>query len=664
VSNQLKISADTSEVKKSILGISKSLKDLKSSKVQIFSNEERKFVKSEMRKEITLMKAKLQENRNEISKMVTEQKKMTQGSKEELEHRKKILEAYKTQAKLAKQLGTTQNAVKAGGSVDQSGGFMGKMAGGLMAFARVLPGLAAIATIGYAVAKGMQANTQYQQGVGGRNRLKGLGVGDQSFGGAGDLARVGLSEQDMIQRRIDATSVLGRGAVSHEGEMRKAGFERAFGLEGGTMTGISSQLRGSMGGQGANEATMKLQASVFAASIEDAIGPYLESATSLLSSINENGTTQTDEITGLLAQLTKDGERTPELLAKTFASINDSVKGATGESSAFLQTAFARAGIGGGTLGGTKFAMGSGGIMGQDRKSLEKRGYNKELLDNMEKSGMFAGAGQRTGAIMEMMKKSGGLKPGQSISGLKDTDKMVGMNNLANNVFGTKGDQGFDALLMLEKVQNKQMTQKQFDAKLKEMQEGKDPSITRLDKINSTLAGQTEILNLINTNLMENLGKEAVQVANASTKVDNEGIVGVKNLAGAVNSTGVTEGAGNIGSKMGKAMNSGFIGGKVHDMIEWRNSIDKKVMNWVSGKSDDPNAEIVDQAKKMRDSGLGWKGYSDEQIEQKIRDNNRQLTAKDIGKEVANALKDSPIVNKNNTKIQMPDGKVVDRTSK
>lgn len=652
MSSQLKISADTSEVKKSILDIGKSVRDLKGSKVQVFSNEDKKFIKSEFKKEIVLMKTKLKENREEIKKMIAAQKELTAGSREELEHRKKILEAYKVQARLAKDLGSAQKDSKMGGGIDKAGSGGGVM-GGIMGIARLIPGIAAVATIGYAMAKGMQANSMYKAGAGNRNKLKGLGVGDENFGSAQDLGRVGLTEDEMIQRRIDATSRLGRGAVSQEGEMRKAGFERSFGLQGGTMTGVSSQLRGSMGGQGANEATMKLQASVFAAGIEDAIGPYLESATQLLTDINENGTTQTSEITGLLAQLTKDGERTPELLSKTFSGINSSVKNATGEQSAFLQTAFAKAGIGGGSIGGTKFAMGSGGIMGQDRSSLEKRGYNKDLLDNMEKSGMFKGAGQRTGAIMDLMKSSGGLKSGEKVSDVKDVDRMAGLGNLASSTLGIKDpSQAFDALMMMEKVQNKQMTQKQFESKMKEMQEGKDPSLQRLDKINSSLSGQTELLQNINDNLMTALGKEAVQAGNQMTRTDNEGIVGVKNVGNAINSTGVTQKAGDISAGIGESMNSGGVGGRLYDRMFGMYDKGK----FAQTTSDD---SVVALAKKKRDQGTGFVGQTDAQIEEKVRKSLAD-SAKEIGKAIGAEIKQSPIVNK--TTIQLPDGKVTEKT--
>lgn len=656
MSSQLKISADTSEVKKSILDLGKSLKDLKGTKVQIFSSEDKKFMKSEFKKEVALMKNKLQENRAEINKMIEAQKGMTEGSKEELEIRKKILEAYKTQSKLGKQLGATQKAGKLGGAVDGAGSGGGILSS-LMGLARMIPGLAAVATIGYALSKGMQANDQYVKGAGNRNRLKGLGVKDENFGNSDELARVGLTEQDMIQRRIDATATLGREGTSNKTEMQKAGFERAYGLEGGTMTGIATQFRGQMGGKGATDAQMKLQASVLAAGIEDAIGPYLDSAVQLLTHINENGMTNTTEMTAMLAQLTKDGQRTPEMMGKTFAGINDSVKGATGEGSAFLQTAFARAGIGGGTIGGTKFSMASGGIMGQNREELEKRGYNKELLDNMEKNGMFSGLGKRTTAIMDQMRASGGLKPGENISDIKDTDRMVGMGNLASNTLGIKDpSQAFDALMMMEQVEKKQMTQKSFNEKLKKMQEGNDPVVGRLDEINKTLSGQTEILRAINTNRMETLGKEAVVASNAMTKADNEGIVGIKNVAGAINSTGAVEGAGNAAQSFGQKVNSGKWGGDLYDSMFSKRDRRKQE----EATSDEA---VIAFAKKRRDEGTGFKGMSDDQIEKKVRESMAKQ-AKDIGKAIGENVKLTPPSVHTNVKVQSIDGKVNDKTNR
>src|SRR6185436_4572430 len=121
MSNKLKISADTSEAKKSILDLGRSFKDIKASKLSIFSEDERKFLKTEFKKELGLIKNRIKENAIEIRKMVDEQQKLVEGSKEELEQRKKILDAYKIQAKLSKEMGQVQGAMKGGGAGDGGG---------------------------------------------------------------------------------------------------------------------------------------------------------------------------------------------------------------------------------------------------------------------------------------------------------------------------------------------------------------------------------------------------------------------------------------------------------------------------------------------------------------------------------------------------------------
>ena len=667
---KIKIGADTSEAKKSILGLSKDLKNIKESKVSIFTQEDKKFIKTEMKREVENLKKKLQENRDAISQMVEEQSKLVSGSKEELEMRNKILAAYRTQAKLGKDLGDVKKASKGDIPGGGGGGILDK---GMSFITGTLPKLlggAALAVGGMAIMKTIEATGQYVGGTSNRNKLKGLGVNDENFGKPEDLARVGLTEQEMIQRRAEATSVLGRKGTNNETEMKKAGFERAYGLEGGTMTGVAAQFRGQVGGQGATDMQMKLQASILAAGIEDAIGPYLESAVSLLTSINENGTTNTSEMTSLFAQLAKEGQRTPELMGKEFGGVNSAVQGAKGEQSAFLQTAFARAGIGGGTVGGTKFAMSSGGIMGMNQDELAKRGYNPELLKDMEKNGMFSGVGNRTNAIMDQFHQSAGLKKGEKISDIKDTNRMVGVGNLANSVFNTKGDQGFDVLMMLEKVQNKQMSQKQFDSKLKEMQESKDPVVNRLDKINESLSGQTQILTLINENQMEALGKHGVVTRNEFKKTENEGIKGATNLTGAINDTGIIQGTGGMINRGLKAINNGGIGESLFDhtrgladdakmeAMTSKKAIEKKrkemMKTWYPGKSDEEIAQL------RKDRGAD---SSDGQTTQP----QQFPTAKDIGKEVGNAIKGnipSPTVNVKSPAIQMPDGTITERANK
>lgn len=628
MSNSLKITADTSEVKKSILNLGKSLKDIKGSKVTIFSPEDKKFMKTEMKRELILMKSKLQENRAEIKKLVAENKNLLRDSKEELANRKKIIDAYKVQARLGKELAETHKATKnAGGGVLNSlagggTGIMGAIGGAL--------GLGILAAGAFALAKSIQATSQYTAGAAKRVQLKGLGVSEDNFGSPEALAKVGLTEQEMIQRRVEATQTLGRAGSSTQTEMKKAGFERAFGLEGGTMTGVATQLRGQAGGQAATDVQMKLQATILAAGIEDAIGPYLETATKLLGEINENGDANTTQMLGILAQLSKDGQRTPEALSKMLSSVNNSVKNATGESSAFIQTAFAKAGIGGGTIGGTKMAMESGGILGLNKDELAKRGYNPKLLESMGKSGMFEGMGKRSGALLNQFKQSGGLKAGQNISDISDMGQFTSMSNLANSQFGTKGNQGFEVLQMLEKVQNKQMTQKEFDAKVEKMQT-ETPETKRLDEINATLAGQTNVLTSINTNLMENLGKEGVVTRNALVKGENAGLEGTTGLVKGINDTGAPEGAGNAIKKTGDYLFKGGLGSDIYDFMH------------------------KDRKKEFEDNM---------QIETPTGNKPIFPSAKDIGSEVANAIQKSPPPTNKITVRNNVGGHVTERTVK
>lgn len=647
MSNSIKISGDTSELKKSILDVSKMLnRDLKGTKLTMFSNDDKKFIKTELKKDLSKMKEFIKDNQKEIKKMNSELQNTIKGSQEELKLRKDILEAYKEQSKLAKDMGQAQKAHSElnKGSLE-----------GMMSKLPKLLGAGALAIGAYGLMRGVQSNGQYSGGASNRVRLKGLGVNEDNFGSASEMARVGVTEQEMIQRRIDATKHLGRSGTNNDAEMKKAGFERAFGLEGGTMTGVASQFRGQVGGEGAANSQMKIQASILAAGIEDAIGPYLESAVTLLTSINQDGMNSTAEVTAMLARLSKDGGRTPDQIGKTFGGIDAAMKGSSGEANAFLQTAFAKAGIGGGSIGGTRFALSSGGLMGLNKESLSKRGYNPELLKNMEGDGMFSGMGQRTDAVMNLFKETNG---GKSISSITDPGQMVGMNNVANSVFGTKGNNGFDALKMLEDVQNKKMSAGEFDKKLQAMIDSQDPQVDRLNKINDSLAGQTNILSNINTNLMEALGKSTVKVGNEIKKLDNEGIKGTTTNADVLNSTGINSVLGGVSSASGY-LNRGGYGESVWNLGDKMNSAFRG-----DGMSQE---DVSSHAKKMRDSGKGWKGMTDEQIDAKIQNSMKQqkaLTAEDIGKEVGKAIQTTPINNNVMIQTQKTGSVFSDKTNK
>lgn len=636
----LKISANTSEVKKSLLDLGKEIKTIGKSKVSIFNEDDRKFIKTELKQELSLMKQKLIDNRNEISKMVKEQAKMEKGSKNELEQRKKIISAYQQQSKLAQQISKVQEQQKSLGGFGGMGGSAGG-SGGIMGMLGKLGGLAggaALAVGGLALVRGYQASQQYQQGVSNRVRLRGLGQTGEAGVGEEQLAAAGMTQQDFIKRQIQTTSRLGRAGGSAESILQQAKFERAFGLEEGSMMNVSGALRGQFGGKGADTAQAKLQASILASGIEDAIGPYLEEATQLLSDINKNGISNTDEMIQIFAEMTKEGKRTPEQIAEAFKGVDQAVKGSTGEANAFFQTAFARAGIGGGTVGGTRLAMQSGGIFGLNADELANRGYNPELIKNMQGAGMTSGLGNRSGAILNQIKKSGGVTG--NISDIKDLNTMTGLSQMSNSLFGTEGLQGFDALQMLEKVQNKQMTGKQFDQKLQEMKEGKDPSVARLTQINNTLEGQTDVLNKINTNLMEALGKSAVKVSNIATEADNALVQGTGTLAGAADQSGALDTGLSATKSLRKNLTGGGLGEKLYDSMfgDFEDDLIKARMNAADRKfkkkgnlpsaGPDSSAPSATQGQSMEDAVA--KGMTKAMQAQKAAqiNNNNQVNVK------------------------------------
>lgn len=645
MSTSLKISANTSEVKKSLLDLSRDVKNLGKSKVSIFSEADRKFVKSELNKEIGLMKDKLVANRTEISKLVKEQTKLEKNSRAELDARKKILSAYQQQTKLAQQMDRLNKQSKDMGRFGGMGGSGGGSTGitGMLGKLGGFLGGAALGVGAAGIARGYQANNQYVAGVGNRVRLRGLGG---SYGGSPEqLAEAGMTEQDFIKRQIQGVSRLGRSGGSSQSILQQAKFERSYGLEEGSMMNTSTALRSSFGGRGADQAQFKLQASIMAAGIEDALAPYLESATELLSEINKNGVTNTDEMINMFAQLVKDGQRTPEQIAESFKTLDAAVKSSSGEANAFLQTAFARGGIGGGTVGATRLAMSSGGIFGLSEEDLKARGYNEGLIKNMKGSGFTQGLGSRNSAILNQFKQSGGVG-GKNINDITDINQMVGLSNMSNSVFGTQGTDGFDTLKMMEQVQNKQMSQKQFESKVQEMKDKKDPQIDRLNKINQSLEGQTEILRNINTNLMEVLGKSAVKVGNIGVESDNMLVQGTGNVAGAVDRSGVLD----SGLAAAKSSRSNLVGG----------GFGEKLYDFFHGSTEEQNAKYFKDAEaKFSNRGTTSSAASS--------DTDAMSKAVETGMTKAMSNQKTPVIQNNNNvkvRVQNSDGRVTEKTHK
>ena len=553
MTNSIKISADTSEFKKSLLDLGKELKSVQKSKIALFSEADKNFIKRDFSSAIKGIKNQIIENRNEVSKLLQEHKKLQTGTQEELSLRNKILDSYKEQARLGQQINTLQNNSKDLGGGVGIGGLAKGILGGIA-------GAAAIAG-GYALVRGKQAADQFQAGAGNRVRLRGLGQESLNVGGAGELASLGMTEQEFIERQTGVTSALGRRGGSRKSILGQAGFERAYGLSDGTLGGVASSF-GQTFGKEADQTQLKLQASIIASGIEDAIGPYLEITAGLLNSINKNGMTNVDQLIRAMSSLTANSGYTPGQLSNTFNSLNSGIKNSSGEANAFFQTAFGRAGIGGGLVGGARFAIQSGGLFGLNSQDLLNKGYNPQLVGNFGKMGITSGLRERGGAILDEIKARADLG-GRKIRDISDPMEAIAIGNLGNSFFGTSGEQGFDAIKLLEKAVEGGLSQKGFDRQLKALKESNDPILTRLSSINSSLEGVTDILKKTQENTMERLGKSTIKALNMMVAAETVVISKVASGAESLNSK-----IGDDANSLTKALSTDGIGGFFSKLAE------------------------------------------------------------------------------------------------
>ena len=638
MANNLKIGADTSEAKKQILDLNKSISNVSKSKIQIFSDDEKKFMKTELNKELTAMKDNLTRNKRLITELVREQDKMVEGSKEERQQRDKIVRAYQVQAKLAKQIRDTEKASKDLGPTsmgEKATGMMGKLG----KFGKGL-GAAALAATAIGIPLGISSTQQFQQGVGTRNRLSGLGVNEQAQFGPETIAGAGMNTQEFNERRMNAVSRLGRAGGSQQSILQQAQFERAYGLESGSMLNTATALRGQFGGQQADQAQAELQASIMASGMEDAIAPYLETMTTLLGQLNENGMTNTTELISAIGEITAQGKRTPEQLARTFTNVNESIKGSTGEANAFLQMAFARGGIGGNTIGGTRFAMETGGILGLDQSEFQKLGFdNPALMNQLESEGQFSGLQDRASAVLQQFKDSAGMNADQGIGDITDPSQLQALQNMSNKIFGTRGTGGLEAISALSQVETGEMSKEDFNKKLQQIQEGKNPQAERLEKINSSVAGQSEVLRNIEFNLKEVIGRDTTAIANSVQEIKNAMI----RAQGEV----VQGGAGGISGFMDKVaggfsyLSKGGLGGDIYDKFFDRDvTADRSTMAPAASRG--ANFVPDDHLRKMTDA-----------VSQGVQTGMSKKAAQNITTK-----------NSVNVKVNMPNGKVLNRTHK
>ena len=372
--------------------------------IKIFDETATKKFLEDSQKSIDKLKNKISDVTKEMEKEkkivadTTKNTKDRQKAEErinELHHQrndmiKKAMEMDRTSQSVKRKsmgfMGRMTGGVIGGGGANDGGGMMGAL--GAIGASPV--GMAAMALGGAAVSRGMAAYNTYAQGLDSRITLRGRGARDVS--GANSLVQqMGLTPEQARQIQIQSMDAFGRKGSSLQQVGERAKFERGFGLDPGTMTGVGSQLRQSLGNQGALKAIAKLQGSIMAEEIDGAIGPYLETAANMLTQINDSGMALDDNALNALAMLSQDKGLGPERAGRMIGTIDQAIRGATGERSAFFQAAAARAGLGGGMIGGAESVMQSGGLFGLDAEKAKKMGLSQGQMGALGKIGLFGG---------------------------------------------------------------------------------------------------------------------------------------------------------------------------------------------------------------------------------------------------------------------------------
>ena len=525
---KITIDGNLDPLKKSILGVSKLLqKDFGKSKIELINPETRKFFQTEAAKGVRSLDAALGHMNATLKKQVAAFSTM-KGSLKDQEKAKlailaleeKLLEKAEARSRLEKAAGLNKERTfghqfqrrlglgKLGAAYEEQG--MAGMAGGALAGA----GIAALLYGGSRVMAGRQT---YLSGIPDRLKMMGRGMNDLAPSDMGQTSDAGLNALTLRSARLRDIDVFGKEGASQESVIRRARLERGYGLDEGTFSGAGAQLRPTLGGKGADVTIMKLQASLIASGIKDAIGPYLDTATSLLSDINEKGFVNDESILGLFNTLMKSGAGEGKI-SSLMGGMDQGIRGSTGEANAFWQNVLNKAGVGGGTVGGTQAAVQMGGLFGANVGKdalMDERSKNTFRQLGISREGESdPGAYTRTVA-RETLKQLGDDNPELlRLEGSKKPEDQARAANMrlvefrkAAMAMGLKGpQQGAEAISVLRKAVAEGGSPEDLKKAIEDMKE-KDPQIEALDKINKSIDGQTDILAATRKSIEDDIGK-------------------------------------------------------------------------------------------------------------------------------------------------------------
>lgn len=538
--NRIKIGADTGDLRRSFRDISRDAKALGKERISLFNKEEREFLRSGAKAGIQGINKVIEQQNSLLTKARAEREKLVKGTDEERKKQVEIIKLLREKAKLENQSLQLQKASKelAPTGMDKMKDAVGKTSWGakLGKFIKspiAMGGAALLGAGAFAAHRGMEGFNTWEGGINDRVKLRGMGM-RAPLRDAQGAADVGMSSLDYRSAQIQSINAFGRNNSKESDVLGRAKFERNFGLDSGSLTNAGAGLQATMGSKGANEAMMKLQASILASGIDDAIGPYLETAVGFLSQINENGTLNNTELASLIAGFTAKGE-SPQMVSRAFSNMQQGITGSSGEANAFFQNAFSRMGIGGKTIGGTQAAIESGGLFGMDGSKVAGLGSRKGVQGALKQLGITGegtGSQDRAKGIVSQIMQTVGGKKGESFDNLAKRDPQSALmagNMMKRMGLGKTAVEGMGSIGLLEDVASGKVSGEDFQKKMDKMQ--MSPELRNLDDIKKSAEGQYSALEAMHTTIKDELGGKLVPIADTIKRV----IMNIdKGLAGAL----------------------------------------------------------------------------------------------------------------------------------
>lgn len=615
--HQLKISADTKKLEKSLTDLSKFAKrELGSSNIQLFSKETNKLLKGEAKTALTDIKKVSINIKLEIDKQLSVIKETTKGTKEQRKEVEKLLKLHEDLLDVKKaEFNLSKISTKGMQTSGRGLGPKGLIAGGLLSAAL------------FGMARGRAGLQQFQSEIPTRLALRGRGVRDFNLSPVQRklAAQAGMSRGEVERQRFGAIEAFGRGGAGTNQVIQRGLFEKGAGLKTGALTEIGAQLRQQIGGAEANQVVMKLQASLIASGIDDAIGPYLSTAANMLTSINESGIANQAEVLQTLSLLSKDTKKAPEIISKHLIGIDSAIKQSSDERNAFLQVAFAKAGIGGQTIGGTQAAI-SGGLFGS---GVLKR-LDLETQKQFRAMGLGASPQKRAKAILEEM-QSVNMKFGPGATG----QQKLQTGRFMTKQFGAQGAiHGVEMAQLMKRIAE---GDKKAEAALKKLTQS--PQEQNLADIRKSTEGQWNETQQLHKTIKSELGEKLIPVSTAMNLALSRIDEGIGMMAPAV--TGIANFLMNMLGVIAPLTNKQKEEKKAELQIS-KTSLESQVEKAGAFKSQ-PYMEV------LRSGGYGQAEQKLKSLEEKLKDVNKLLGSAELIStkfdEVINAINETTTKN-------------------